>query len=79
VAKLLLRYFQRMATREHPAWPEIEMNLTIRPHPGPLPRGEGEPIAVAGEFGAIVAVTALRVIAPKSRRNLNVFVSPKPG
>src|ERR1017187_6149191 len=61
-----------MGTREHPAWPEMEIGLYIRPHPGPLPRGEGEPIAIA-------AVTALLVIAPKARRKLSVFVSPKPG
>src|ERR1017187_4810986 len=26
-----------MATRGHSAWPEMEMRLYTRPHPGPLP------------------------------------------
>jgi hypothetical protein len=57
----------------------MEMKLSIRPHPGPLPEERESQRQSLVSLADIVAVAALWVIALKSRQNLRVFVSLKAG
>ena len=50
-----------------------------RPHPGHLPEERESQLQSLDNLAAIIAVTALVVIAPKAGHKMSAFVSPKRG
>src|SRR2546426_2695334 len=48
-----------------------EMRVYARPHPGPLPRGEGEPRRVAGKFATLFNLRRVFLFCAGARPNFH--------